>query len=760
MWLWVDNIGTIYVTDFSNHRVQKWNYGATAGTTIAGTGVIGNAANQLYYPQGIWLDPAGNMYVNDQNNFRMQKFSPGAPTGITIAGGNGIGSALNQFNFTTDITVDGSNNLYVADFLNHRVVKWAPGATNGVIVAGTGVAGTAPNQVNGPYGLYLDKDTLYMTEVYNNRVTKWLPGATTGIVVAGGNGIGSAANQFRDPEGIIVDRIGNIYIGDVSNHRLQKWAPGATSGITVAGTGSAGSGPNELAKPTGLRLNDSGYLYTVEWTNNRVQRFTPYINDSLVATVTGTYTAYIDGFNGCRDTVTYVVRPALLPAITASGPVNFCDGDDVTLSATPAGSIYTYQWIKDATNVGSNSSTYQATVSGSYKVIVTDTSGCYDSSNTITVQVQPLPVVSLGRDTGICSTGTLVLRSPQPAGSAHLWNNGSAADSLPVNSTGTYWLRVTYRGCSATDTIKVTVVPAPILFIGNDTIICESTPLSVGSTVPNAAYEWNTGANTPFIKVSVTGMYWLKADIAGCIVIDTANITAMPDPDINLGQDSDLCFGQTIILNATYPNSTYLWSTGANTATLQITEAGLYWVHVTSEFGCTSGDTIRFQAVQKPVVQLGQDTTVCEETPLQLKPEYIIHEDSIRWSDGSVAPLITVTSGGTYTVQAINKCGTASDTIQIRQIFCDIWMPNAFTPNGDGSNDILKAMGNLGRLQHFGLSVYNRWGERVFFTSDKYKGWDGIYRGDPCPVGAYVYMLEYNLEDQPVMQTGSVTLLR
>jgi gliding motility-associated-like protein len=170
-------------------------------------------------------------------------------------------------------------------------------------------------------------------------------------------------------------------------------------------------------------------------------------------------------------------------------------------------------------------------------------------------------------------------------------------------------------------------------------------------------------------------------------------------------------------------------------------------------------DSIRLSYYPKPIVRLGADTAVCEETPLQLWAWHI-NADSLMWSDGSVGNMLTVKYGGEYMVTGINKCGTGSDTILVKQVFCDIWLPNAFTPNGDGANDVFKVLGNIGRLEGFGFRIFNRWGEQMFHTKDRYQGWEGLYNGGPALLGTYVYMLEYSVDGKPYMQKGNFHLIR
>lgn len=121
---------------------------------------------------------------------------------------------------------------------------------------------------------------------------------------------------------------------------------------------------------------------------------------------------------------------------------------------------------------------------------------------------------------------------------------------------------------------------------------------------------------------------------------------------------------------------------------------------------------------------------------------------------------MSVRAGGQYVATGINKCGTGADTINVQQIFCEIWLPNAFTPNGDGLNDVFRVLGNIRRLQGVTLSLYNRWGEQVYTSHDPYKGWDGFYKGIPAQMGTYVYLLEYSLDGNPYKQTGNFHLLR
>jgi gliding motility-associated-like protein len=291
-------------------------------------------------------------------------------------------------------------------------------------------------------------------------------------------------------------------------------------------------------------------------------------------------------------------------------------------------------------------------------------------------------------------------------------------------------------------------------------VICEGSPHRISVTLPDiTSYLWSTGSVNPYIDAAASGSYWLEVDRSGCIVRDTIEITVAPLPEVELGEDQILCPEQEILLDATSPGARYRWNTGDTTATLSVGLPGFYSVTVLSPDNCMFGDSIHITSLPLPTVLLGQDTVVCEETPLRLRAQCGDCE-TWTWSNGSMGNEIVVTSGGTYFMSASNYCGTSADTIVVTQIFCDIWVPNAFTPNGDGRNDLLRVLGNTGALEGFSFSIYNRWGERVFYTRDTKAGWDGRHKGSEALMGTYVYLLEYTRGGQPVILKGNFHVLR
>ncbi len=457
-------------------------------------------------------------------------------------------------------------------------------------------------------------------------------------------------------------------------------------------------------------------------------------------------------FNNLIDTV---IQDVFIPHLDIGRDTSFC-ADSARLPIQPLrfpGGAYLW-------STGDTTPAITVRQTGTYW-LHQDMHGCV-ARDTIDIVLDSDLEVNLGNDTSIClSVVPLILKSPQPPGTKYLWSTGMSDSQAIVTTSGIYWLKVESRDCKASDTIHVTVIPDPVVFIGPDTIICEQTPLRTGTEIsdPSATYTWNTGSSTPYIYVSETGSYNLEVNLDGCVVSDTINITAMPTPETGL-EDQDICPEQIISLDGSCgANSAYTWSTGDTTPVISVAAAGTYWVRIVTEHRCIGVDTVTLTYYPKPVVWLGRDTTVCEETPLVLRPGQI-NVDALTWSDGSTGDVLTVKYGGEYIVTAINKCGTGSDTVVVKNIFCDIWVPNAFTPNGDGVNDVFRVLGNTGRLEFLSLSVFNRWGERLFHTGDRNQGWDGIYKGSAALMGTYVYMLEYSIAGKPVLQKGNFHLLR
>ncbi|MEV0374913.1 RICIN domain-containing protein [Streptomyces sp. NPDC050636] len=299
----VDSTGTLYFSDFYNHRVRKITTDGKVGT-VAGTGAAGFSGDngpavsaQLNYPRAVAVDSAGTVYITDTNNHRVRKITTDGKistvAGAGTAGFSGDGGPATAARLHTPlgVAVDSTGVLHIIDHGNHRIRKMT---VDGKIstVAGTGSGGFAGDggpavsaQLNGPHAVVVDgAGDLYIADYSNHRVRKITADgkistvAGTGTAGFSGDDGPAASAQLNGPVGMVVDSTGILYIAEYSNHRVRKiTADGKIS--TVAGTGTAGfsgdDGPAasaQLKNPFGLAVDCVDTLYIADHLNHRVRK--------------------------------------------------------------------------------------------------------------------------------------------------------------------------------------------------------------------------------------------------------------------------------------------------------------------------------------------------------------------------------------------------------------------------------------------------------------------------------------------------------
>lgn len=230
-------------------------------------------------------------------------------------------------------------------------------------------------------------------------------------------------------------------------------------------------------------------------------------------------------------------------------------------------------------------------------------------------------------------------------------------------------------------------------------------------------------------------------------------------PYVNLGEDTILCLGDSLILNATTSKSTYLWQDSSTNPTFTVTQSGTYWVQVSIN-NCKTIDTINVSNDSYPTIDLGIDTMLCQGDTLKLNastPNAIY-----KWQDNSMLPTFYVTSQGTYWVEVKNNCGITSDTIniEIEDCACHIFIPDVFSPNADSLNDRFSPVSSCYYLE-YNFLIFDRWGKKIFETKNPYNFWDGTYKGEKLPTGVYIYLVKCKFENNvSEKKYGSITLIR
>ena len=329
---------------------------------------------------------------------------------------------------------------------------------------------------------------------------------------------------------------------------------------------------------------------------------------------------------------------------------------------------------------------------------------------------------------------------------------------LPSVDTLTAQLVLHYDNCPDTTTTFIVVVPPPIFEVCHDTTLCHGAQLSVQQ--PNViSYLWSDGSSGPALTVDSAGTYSVTVTNLGCRAeSDLFTVDVYPQSSVEFGNDSTLCELATLLLDATQPHpAEYVWQDQSTNTTYTVFEDGQYWVVVTDH--CLgASDTIAIGYLSDFTVDLGPDTTLCEGRTLVLSAGVPFCD--YEWQDGSTQSTYTVRHPGTYSVTASNQCFGHGDDITVDYEPCDqeLWMPNSFTPNGDGLNDrFLPVFSHPDEVESFEMTIYDRGGMVQFMTRDKDRGWDAA----GVPDGIYVVLIRYKSRGHETRDvTGSVAVVR
>ncbi len=350
-----------------------------------------------------------------------------------------------------------------------------------------------------------------------------------------------------------------------------------------------------------------------------------------------------------RDTVHVAVTP--LPSVDLGPDLALCAGDMMDLDASIPGGSYLWQ-------DGGTDPTFHVTSAGNYSVTVT-AQNC-SNSDQVSIAYNPLPVVDLGADTMLCAGENLTLTAFAP-GSTYLWQDGSTGATFNVTTSGLYWAEVTRNNCSARDSIVVGYKPMPTVFLGNDTSICAGASMTLDATVPGATYLWQDGSTAPTLLLSATGVYQVDLDLNGCSVTDAIQVTVKPLPVADIGLDTTVCPGSSVIFDATTAGATYLWNDGSTGPTLTTDAPGNYSVQVTVN-GCSASDAAFLSNFNLQSVSLGQDRTICAGGSVMIG--VTVAGATYFWNTGATTDSIAVSSVGTFWVDAtLNGCAVRDSII-------------------------------------------------------------------------------------------------
>jgi len=389
-----------------------------------------------------------------------------------------------------------------------------------------------------------------------------------------------------------------------------------------------------------------------------------------------------------NDTLNATITPANFSISSTADTI--CASGTATMQLSPATgyAANALQWQVSADNgatwndiTAANTTSYTATglaASRCYRVkIITGGTNCFSPVKCIRLDtVAILSTTPAAR----CGTGTVSLSATARPGNTIKWyaastggtalGTGATFVTPSIAATTTYYVEAaigaTASGCvTATRTpVIATVNAAPTVNLGNDTFLCPSATINLNATTTGATYLWSTGATTATIAVTTTGTYHVAVTGSNsCVKRDTIVISTGTNPTNPLPATANLCQGSNITLNAGNAGSTYIWSNGPTTQTLNVTAAGTYSVTIKNTQGCsitTPGTVVT--TIPAPVVNLGNDTSICATASLTLNATNA--GATYAWNTGATTPTITVNAAGSYrvVVTGSNTC-VKRDTI-------------------------------------------------------------------------------------------------
>jgi gliding motility-associated-like protein len=528
--------------------------------------------------------------------------------------------------------------------------------------------------------------------------------------------------------------------------------------------------------------------YTYSWNTTPVQSTAAATN--LQA---GTYTVTLTDSKGCTTTATAAITnpPPISIAVSNTAHVK-CNGEatGVANTVTSGGTApFNYTWNTTPVQTAANTSTLPA---GSYIVTVADARLC---TATASVQInQPPPVIVNMQTTKTCPgvpKGKAVATVSGGVGPYSLsWNTIPVQTGLSILNRlpGTYTLTVTdANGCVKTTPAVIEGYPEPNVDAGGDQQICRDAGIQLQATGA-VNYAWSptfglscTGCPNPYASPSGTTTYTIiGTDANGCEDTTDLMITVIQRVPVSVGGTKEICEGESTDLHAE-GGASYSWSPAstlddASKSDPKATpkETTKYQVIITENVCFTDTLHQEVKVYPMPTISLGEDKKAMPGAIVLLRPE-TSHASSIAWSPSSglscsdcFEPVATMQNTITYVATVTNEIGcTAKDDLTIT-VVCDgssFYMPNTFTPNGDGENDRFYPMG-YGVVAITRFTIYNRWGEIVFQSgkisaNDPVVGWDGTFKNVPLKPDVFIYVAEATCKNGEVaVVRGDISLIR
>lgn len=488
----------------------------------------------------------------------------------------------------------------------------------------------------------------------------------------------------------------------------------------------------------------------------------------------------------------------LIVQVNSVNPTTFV----ITLTGGTLGSPASYT---SASGVTSASNTFPNLGAGFYTITVTDNSG--DAPAILTpAEVTNLPgptdfILSIQSDpTCVNNDGVVNINFQGGTAPFSVSENGSVVATISSDlgqltglASGINLFTVTdANSCpsqSGSESVNIPLNNNLTLNMGTPPTICQGTDTTVSITTNATTFAWtpatglsSTMVENPVFSPTASTNYTLQVGLGICTTTGTLDVTVLPAPVPDAGGPDTTCYGKTITLTGS-GGVQYVWTPStflldpdvADPLVVDPTSTTTYSLSVIDQNGCKSlrPATVTLVVRAPYPVFAGNDTSVMvgQTVPLDAVDIAGVGFDAYAWTPASglsnpdiADPTASFSVIGVYTyvvtATAPNGCsGSDSVTIDVYAL-ADIFVPNAFTPNNDGHNDVFRALPVSIRDFKY-LTVFNRWGQRVFTTTNPGVGWDGTFNGTEMPVGTYVWMAAgVDYTGKLIERKGTVILIR
>lgn len=497
-----------------------------------------------------------------------------------------------------------------------------------------------------------------------------------------------------------------------------NWSPKQPDGYIIGGLPQCPGDSSKVlfnavsgSAPFSLVINLNGTNYSFDSVFSVATLTLPPVAVNTICTITS-----LSSSDRCSQKAilsdTALITVAKLPLVNAGPDTAFCAGYNYQFHASGANN---YQWSPSAglSNAGIANPLFTGNQSESYILKGTGINGCV-AYDTIALTVRSLPFLSRSPDTTICAGGKAILSAGITNGNSINWSpvtNLSFVDSVyaianPATTT-LYHLQTSDKfSCTSKDSIRVSVIPAPVFSVSPASNLCVGTSMQLNAAGGDS-YSWspnsyisNPSTSAPVVSPVATTDYTVIINNSACKVADTltTNVQVNPAPIIKAARSNDIECSGTSQLNAV-GGIRYSWQPAS---------------------------LLNDPSVANPVASPYQTTTF-------MVTGYDANGCSNKDS-------VTVNVGAGFNAN-------------------NYLVPNAFTPNNDGLNDCF-GIRRWGNVQVERFDIFNRWGQIIFSTKNPSVCWDGTFRGELQPAGVYVYIIKARSLCGPIEKTGTVVLIR